>query len=192
MTRWATLAIALLFSAIAAIQYPTRHPARPATAGSRCSTARTSISGRATAPPPSRSRTARSSPSTRKTPRPSRPIWSPSSPTRTSSSAPSSGSATTPTAASSSASPIRRTSAARPATRSTSSTQRPDPTLGTGAIVRFAKVDPIKAGGKWNTYEITAKGPKFTLTLNGTKTVDGAEDADTRKARSRCSSASAR
>jgi len=55
---------------------------------------------------------------------------------------------------------------------------RPDPSYGTGAIVNVAKVDPMpKAGGKWNVYEITAKGPKFTVTLNGTKTVDGAEDA---------------
>ena len=57
--------------------------------------------------------------------------------------------------------------------------KRPDPTYGTGAIVDVAKVDPMpKAGGKWNTYEIVAKGPKFTVTLNGMKTVDGAENAD--------------
>jgi hypothetical protein len=57
--------------------------------------------------------------------------------------------------------------------------QRPDPTYGTGAIVPFAKsAVPIKAGGKWNTYEIVAKGPKFTVTLNGVRTVDGAENAD--------------
>ena len=37
--------------------------------------------------------------------------------------------------------------------------QRPDPTYGTGAIVKVAKVGPMpKAGGKWNTYEITLKG----------------------------------
>jgi hypothetical protein len=54
---------------------------------------------------------------------------------------------------------------------------RPDPSYGTGAIVNVAKVDPMpKAGGKWNVYEITAKGPKFTVVLNGQKTVDGAED----------------
>jgi hypothetical protein len=29
-----------------------------------------------------------------------------------------------------------------------------------------------KAGGKWNTFEITAKGPQLTVVLNGTKTVD--------------------
>jgi hypothetical protein len=33
-----------------------------------------------------------------------------------------------------------------------------------------------KAAGKWNTYEITAKGPEFTVVLNGQKTVDGAKD----------------
>ena len=51
--------------------------------------------------------------------------------------------------------------------------QRPDPTYGTGAIVKVAKVDPMpKAGGKWNTYEITARGTRLTLVLNGVKTVD--------------------
>jgi Domain of Unknown Function (DUF1080) len=53
---------------------------------------------------------------------------------------------------------------------------RPDPTYGTGAIVDVAKVDPMpKAGGKWNVYEITAKGNTFTVVLNGQKTVDGAQ-----------------
>jgi len=57
--------------------------------------------------------------------------------------------------------------------------QRPDPSMGTGGIVPFAKtLVPIKAGGKWNVYEIKAQGPKFWATLNGTKTVDGAENAD--------------
>ena len=51
--------------------------------------------------------------------------------------------------------------------------QRPDPTYGTGAIVKVAKVDPMpKAGGKWNTYEITAQGTRLVLVLNGVKTVD--------------------
>jgi hypothetical protein len=50
---------------------------------------------------------------------------------------------------------------------------RPDPSYGTGAIVNFAKIDPMpKAGDKWNTYEITAKGSQLTVVLNGTKTVD--------------------
>jgi hypothetical protein len=51
--------------------------------------------------------------------------------------------------------------------------QRPDPTYGTGAIVKVAKVAPMpKAGGKWNLYEITAKGTQLVLVLNGVKTVD--------------------
>lgn len=49
--------------------------------------------------------------------------------------------------------------------------QREDPTYGTGAIVRHVEVNPMpKAGGKWNTYEITAKGRDITLVLNGEKT----------------------
>jgi hypothetical protein len=51
--------------------------------------------------------------------------------------------------------------------------QRPDPTYGTGAIVHIAKISTMpKAGGKWNTYEITAKGPRLTVMLNGAQTVD--------------------
>jgi hypothetical protein len=51
--------------------------------------------------------------------------------------------------------------------------KRPDPTYGTGAIVDVAKVDPMpKAGGKWNTFEITAKGPHLVVVFNGQKTVD--------------------
>lgn len=51
--------------------------------------------------------------------------------------------------------------------------QRKDPTYGTGAIVYFAEVNPMpKAGGKWNTFEITAKGRNIVVVLNGQKTVD--------------------
>ena len=51
--------------------------------------------------------------------------------------------------------------------------KRPDPTYGTRAIVDVAKVDPMpKAAGKWNTYEITARGPHLTVVLNGQKTAD--------------------
>lgn len=51
--------------------------------------------------------------------------------------------------------------------------QRPEPKYGTGAIVDFAAVSPMpKAGGKWNTYLITAKGSRITVELNGQKTVD--------------------
>jgi hypothetical protein len=49
--------------------------------------------------------------------------------------------------------------------------QRADPTYGTGGIVHHAAVSPMpKAGGKWNTYEITAKGSQLTVMLNGTRT----------------------
>jgi hypothetical protein len=52
---------------------------------------------------------------------------------------------------------------------------RPVQKYGTGAIVDVAAVDPMPtAGGKWNVYEITAKGDTFTVVLNGQKTVDGA------------------
>jgi len=51
--------------------------------------------------------------------------------------------------------------------------QRKDPSYGTGALVHIAKVDPMpKAGGKWNTYDITVKGTHIVLVLNGVKTVD--------------------
>ncbi len=52
--------------------------------------------------------------------------------------------------------------------------QRPDPTYGTGAIVNVAKVAPPmpRAGGQWNTYEITAKGSRLRLVLNGQATVE--------------------
>jgi hypothetical protein len=51
--------------------------------------------------------------------------------------------------------------------------KRPDPSYGSGAIVDVAKVDPMpKTAGKWNTYEITAKGPHLTVVLNGQKTAD--------------------
>jgi hypothetical protein len=51
--------------------------------------------------------------------------------------------------------------------------QRKDPTYGTGSIVYFAEVNPMpKAGGKWNTFEITAKGRRITVVLNGQTTVD--------------------
>jgi hypothetical protein len=51
--------------------------------------------------------------------------------------------------------------------------QRKDPTYGTGGIVNFVEVNPMpKAGGKWNTFEITAKGRQITVVLNGQKTAE--------------------
>ena len=51
--------------------------------------------------------------------------------------------------------------------------QRPDQTYATGGIVHRGKVlQPVKAGGQWNTYEITAQGSKMMVVLNGTKTAE--------------------
>jgi 3-keto-disaccharide hydrolase len=51
--------------------------------------------------------------------------------------------------------------------------QRPDPSYGTGAITRYVEINPMpKAGGKWNTFEITAKGRDITVLLNGEKTAE--------------------
>jgi hypothetical protein len=63
---------------------------------------------------------------------------------------------------------------------------RPEKDYATGAIVGVAKVDPMPtATGKWNVYEIVAKGSKFTVTLNGKKTVDGVEDTKLKLANGR-------
>jgi len=51
---------------------------------------------------------------------------------------------------------------------------RPEPKYATGAIVDHAAVPvPLvhKAGGRWNTFEISAKGPMLTVKLNGVVTV---------------------
>jgi Domain of Unknown Function (DUF1080) len=51
--------------------------------------------------------------------------------------------------------------------------QRPGPEYGTGAIVNFGKVDPMpKAGGRWNTFLITAKGTNLIVEMNGKQTVN--------------------
>ena len=51
--------------------------------------------------------------------------------------------------------------------------QRPEPIYGTGAIVHLAPVSPMpKAGGKWNTYDVTVKGTRLVVTLNGVVTAD--------------------
>jgi hypothetical protein len=51
--------------------------------------------------------------------------------------------------------------------------QRADPTYGTGAITHLSPIkDMPKAGGKWNTFEITAQGPRIVVVLNGVKTAE--------------------
>ncbi len=72
--------------------------------------------------------------------------------------------------------------------------QRSDATYGTGAIVHHVEINPaqmVKAGGKWNTYEITAKGRDITVKLNGTETAK-LRNACSAKARSGFSTAPAR
>ena len=50
--------------------------------------------------------------------------------------------------------------------------KNPNPAYSTGSLVNVAAVNPIyKAGGRWNTYEIYAKGPQITVKLNGVVTV---------------------
>ena len=54
--------------------------------------------------------------------------------------------------------------------------KNPDPKYATGSLVNVAPVPvpPIyQAGGKWNVYEIRAKGPEITLKLNGVQTAVG-------------------
>ncbi len=51
--------------------------------------------------------------------------------------------------------------------------QRSDPTYGTGAITHLAAVSPMpKAGGKWNTLDVTVKGTRLTVTLDGVRTAE--------------------
>ena len=48
---------------------------------------------------------------------------------------------------------------------------REDQTYATGGIVhRGAVKSPTKAGGKWNTYDITMKGSELVVRLNGVET----------------------
>lgn len=50
--------------------------------------------------------------------------------------------------------------------------KNPNPAYSTGSLVNVAAVNPIyKAGGRWNTYEIYAKGTEITVKLNGVVTV---------------------
>jgi hypothetical protein len=51
--------------------------------------------------------------------------------------------------------------------------KRPDQSYRTGAIVDVAKpLTVINTGGKWNTIDITARGPRMTVLINGQKMVD--------------------
>lgn len=46
-------------------------------------------------------------------------------------------------------------------------------TMATASLIPVAKASPaFKAGGRWNTFEITAKGPRITVKMNGEQAVD--------------------
>jgi hypothetical protein len=50
---------------------------------------------------------------------------------------------------------------------------RPDPTYATGAIVNFAPAaGSPRAGGRWSTYEVSARGAEIVVTLNGVRTAE--------------------
>lgn len=44
---------------------------------------------------------------------------------------------------------------------------------GTGALTGYARpASPLRAGGRWNTYEISARGPHIVIKLNGQTTAE--------------------
>ena len=54
---------------------------------------------------------------------------------------------------------------------------RADQTYRTGGIVHLAAPSAvINSGGQWNTYQITARGSRLVVILNGTQTVDTTDD----------------
>ena len=54
---------------------------------------------------------------------------------------------------------------------------RADQTYRTGGIVHLvAPSSVINAGGQWNTYQITARGSRLAVILNGTQMVDTTDD----------------
>jgi hypothetical protein len=54
---------------------------------------------------------------------------------------------------------------------------RPDPEYRTGAIVDVAPpMVQLDAANQWNTFEITAEGPRLLVRMNGTVTVDVIDD----------------
>jgi len=55
--------------------------------------------------------------------------------------------------------------------------KRPDPTFRTGAIVGVAKpLVMLDTGNRWNAYEISARGKRLIVRLNGQTIVDTADD----------------
>ena len=59
--------------------------------------------------------------------------------------------------------------------------KRPDQTYRTGAIVDVAKpLTIVNTGGKWNTIDVTARGPRMTVLINGQKMVDAQDNKHAR------------
>jgi hypothetical protein len=59
--------------------------------------------------------------------------------------------------------------------------KRPDPAYRTGGIVDTASpIAQVNAGGRWSTYEISARGTRLTVSLNGTRTIDTTSDKHAR------------
>ena len=82
-----------------------------------------------------------------------------------------------PTAASTCAARTRRKITDKTCYEANIFDKRPDQSGRTGAIVHIAKpLAIVDAGGHWNTYEITAKGPELTVRLNGTLTAQAKDD----------------
>ena len=50
--------------------------------------------------------------------------------------------------------------------------RNPNPAYSTGSLVNVASVKPVhKAGGRWNTFEVYAKGAEIVVKFNGQVTV---------------------
>ncbi|HEX6998938.1 MAG TPA: DUF1080 domain-containing protein [Gammaproteobacteria bacterium] len=55
--------------------------------------------------------------------------------------------------------------------------QRPDPTYRTGSIVNVAPPSStVYTGGRWNRFEISARGPRLQVVLNDRPVVDVSDD----------------
>jgi 3-keto-disaccharide hydrolase len=60
---------------------------------------------------------------------------------------------------------------------------RPDQTYRTGAIVNIAKpTRVVNTGNKWSSFDITAKGPKMTVKIDGMTIAEGEDSAHPRGA----------
>ena len=179
MPRWSAIAAAALVAALAAVT--ASHPAAAQSGWTAL------FDGKSTRPvrtrsatPTGASRTARWSPTRRRR----SATWCRSRSTRTSRSAPSSGSSDD----ANSGIFIRCTNPNKISSKTAYEVNifdtAPRPELRHRRHRRRRQgASPIKAGGKWNTFEITAKGSTFDVTLNGVKTVVGGSDAKFPKGR---------